>query len=229
MTVWQQVERFRRTKTYDLIAAAPMIAWVGYGVFVETGNIQPHLRLMDQGTETLLGALQALVMLLAILFYVLMIMFFLTRTVPQARAPGLAPRALAVAGTFVSSAFMFLTPVTLPLWLEIAAAALIAGTLALEAVVLLWLGKSFAIMAEARQLVTGGPYALVRHPLYAAEILGTLAMLIQYFGWAAAALFATFAALQVARSIFEERILGETFAEYGAYRARTARFIPFVC
>ena len=34
--------------------------------------------------------------------------------------------------------------------------------------------------------------------------------------------------LQVIRSIFEERVLAETFPEYEVYRARTKRFIPGV-
>ena len=50
-----------------------------------------------------------------------------------------------------------------------------------------WLGRSFAIMASARRsLVTGGPYGVVRHPLYAAEAVTAIGVLIS--NWSLAAL-----------------------------------------
>ena len=46
--------------------------------------------------------------------------------------------------------------------------------------VLAKLGRSFSIMPEARVLVTGGPYAFARHPLYAVEIITILGMAMLY-------------------------------------------------
>jgi len=43
----------------------------------------------------------------------------------------------------------------------------------------LHLGKSFSIMPQARRLVIGGPYRFVRHPLYFAEELAVIGVLIQ--------------------------------------------------
>jgi protein-S-isoprenylcysteine O-methyltransferase Ste14 len=43
---------------------------------------------------------------------------------------------------------------------------------ALAVLVMVQHGRSFSIMAEARQLVTSGVYRWVRHPLYLAEELG---------------------------------------------------------
>ena len=34
-----------------------------------------------------------------------------------------------------------------------------------------WLGRSYSITASARKLVTSGPDSILRHPLYACEIL----------------------------------------------------------
>ena len=90
------------------------------------------------------------------------------------------------------------------------------------------LGKSFSILPEARRLVTSGPYAFARHPLYAAEMLTIAGTAIQYQQPWAVLLAVAVIALQVTRSIFEERVLLEAFPDYGAYRARTKRFIPGV-
>ena len=229
MIAWDRFKRFRRTKAYDVIAAAPLIAYVGYGGWTDVSNVGPALQQAILGTTTLLGLLQTIAQVSSAVFCGLLVVFLLVRTPPVARAPGIVPRALAVTGTFIAGAYLYLTPVTLPLWLQVVAVTLIVVTTILEVLVLVWLGKSFAIMAEARALVTNGPYALARHPLYSIEIFGTLAMVIQFFSWQAVALFVAFSLIQIARSIFEERILGETFPEYGAFCRRTARFVPFIC
>jgi len=49
------------------------------------------------------------------------------------------------------------------------AISVVAFTLAVYG--LLYLSRSLSIIPEVRRLVTGGPYRVVRHPLYAAEIL----------------------------------------------------------
>jgi protein-S-isoprenylcysteine O-methyltransferase Ste14 len=77
-------------------------------------------------------------------------------------------------------------------------------------------------------LVTRGPYHWLRHPIYAA---------ILYFIWStavdhrsvqsvAAALLVTAGAC--VRMYAEESLLMTTYPDYAAYRARTARVIPFV-
>jgi len=90
--------------------------------------------------------------------------------------------------------------------------------------------RSFHAAANptAGGLVTRGPYYWLRHPIYAA---------ILYFIWStaidhrsvqslAAALLITAGAC--VRMYAEESLLLTTYPEYAAYRARTARVIPFV-
>ena len=106
-------------------------------------------------------------------------------------------------------------------------AALLVGLGSLGSFLVLWrLGKSFSIMPEARRLVTGGPYALARHPLYTVELVTICGTALQFqapWSWVLAA--AVLALLWI-RSHYEEQVLEAAYPEYGAYRARTKRFIP---
>jgi protein-S-isoprenylcysteine O-methyltransferase Ste14 len=108
-------------------------------------------------------------------------------------------------------------------------AALLIGIGSLASALVLWrLGKSFSIMPEARKLVTGGPYAYARHPLYTVEMITIAGTALQFqapWSWLLALVVI---ALLWARTNFEEQVLERTFPEYADYRARTKRFIPGV-
>jgi diacylglycerol kinase len=106
-----------------------------------------------------------------------------------------------------------------------AGAVLLAGNY-LCVVALLHLGRSISIMAEARKLVTGGPYAVVRHPLYLAEQIAIVGVFLQFLSWQAALILLLHFVFQVRRMINEERVLADSFAEYGDYAERTSRLIP---
>ncbi|MGA7713601.1 MAG: isoprenylcysteine carboxylmethyltransferase family protein [Rhizomicrobium sp.] len=224
------VEQFRKSRTYDTLVALPLVVWFGWGMGDDGQTILAHLRAIAAGTENTLGILQMLAFVGSVAFTLLLIVMLLTRTAPRARAPGIMPRALALIGTGLGTAFvgLHLPPVVLPIWAQALVDVLIFGASIMEIVILLKLGKSFAIIADARELVTSGPYAVVRHPLYVVEEIGILTMLIQFWGLAALALTLAHIAVQVARTVYEERILAETFPEYRAYQARTWRFIPHV-
>jgi protein-S-isoprenylcysteine O-methyltransferase Ste14 len=93
-------------------------------------------------------------------------------------------------------------------------------------VVLRWLGKSFSILAEARQLVTEGPYRIVRHPLYICEGIAVVGVMLQVISPWATLIAIVAAMLQYRRMINEEAILNSAFPEYRAYAARTPLVIP---
>jgi protein-S-isoprenylcysteine O-methyltransferase Ste14 len=93
---------------------------------------------------------------------------------------------------------------------------------------LLALRRNLSLMPEARSLVTSGPYRFVRHPLYAAEILAAVAMVISHPALWAAVSLPPFIAVQLTRARFEERLLGDTFIEYAVYARRTRRLIPAI-
>jgi len=84
------------------------------------------------------------------------------------------------------------------------------------------LGEAFSVTAQARQLVTGGLYSKIRHPIYVFGTLAFLFVVLALQGWPAFIIWAIVILIQVARVRREERVLAETFgAEYTAYRSRT--------
>jgi protein-S-isoprenylcysteine O-methyltransferase Ste14 len=93
------------------------------------------------------------------------------------------------------------------------------------------LGVNLAADAVVRRdgaLVTGGPFALVRHPFYAAiGLLGVGATLA--FGSLAGALVfvVTYAPAAAWRAALEEEVLAEAWPDaWPAYAAKTPRFVP---
>jgi protein-S-isoprenylcysteine O-methyltransferase Ste14 len=82
------------------------------------------------------------------------------------------------------------------------------------------------MMAEARRLVTSGPYRFVRHPLYLAEELAVVGIFMQSLSLWTALILAVQIAFQLRRMHNEEAILAESLPEYAAYRQRTARLLP---
>jgi protein-S-isoprenylcysteine O-methyltransferase Ste14 len=158
---------------------------------------------------------------------------FVIRPKPRATDGRVLPRMVAFAGT----AILLLCGTFLPEGPSLAAIpAGLAAVCSLILVVatagavwgLLTLRLSFGIFPAARSLVTGGPYRLVRHPLYVCEILSALVMVVSSGRLATIALVAIFCALQVTRIHYEESLLSKSFPEWEAWAAGRARLIPGV-
>jgi protein-S-isoprenylcysteine O-methyltransferase Ste14 len=90
------------------------------------------------------------------------------------------------------------------------------------------LGRSFGILPEARELVTHGPYRLIRHPLYFGEVLMVTGILLPILSWITLLMFAGYILLQVWRTFNEEQALEIVFPEYRQYQERTRRLIPYI-
>lgn len=107
---------------------------------------------------------------------------------------------------------------TLGFWVQIAGLLLWAWAFAK-------LGRSYGIVAADRGLVTGGPYAVVRHPLYTAYMVGGLGYLMQSPSIWNAVVDLIAIGWQLVRIGAEERHLAGP--DYAAYRARVRwRLLP---
>jgi protein-S-isoprenylcysteine O-methyltransferase Ste14 len=164
--------------------------------------------------------------LAGIAYVVLAVGLTIVRLTPIRNAEGFEPRLSALAGTFLSIALVALPLADIGTGLRVMSLILMAAGWILSACVLLWLGRAFSIMAQARRLVTTGPYAIVRHPLYLCEEIMVLGVALAHLSPAAVLIVAVHWTFQLRRMTNEEKVLGAAFPECAAYTARTPKIIP---
>ena len=105
----------------------------------------------------------------------------------------------------------------------------------LAAALMLWARAAFgrrsfhaAANPTAGGLVTSGPYRHIRHPIYTAVCLFTVAGVAAHWSWKTTlALGGMFACVMV-RMLFEEKLVSARYPEYQAYAAKTRRMIPCI-
>ncbi len=90
--------------------------------------------------------------------------------------------------------------------------------------------RSFHAAADptAGGLVTTGPYAYLRHPIYAAIIHFVWAGALDNFSWPVLAWAETVTAGAFTRMHIEEYLLKQKYPEYGEYKKRVKKLIPFI-
>lgn len=93
---------------------------------------------------------------------------------------------------------------------------------------MLYLGRSFSVFAEARTLVTRGPYRYVRHPLYLGEMIAIWSYTLAYPSRWSLGVTLLFTVLQTWRAKVEERKLLQHFPEYTTLREQTGFLWPRV-
>lgn len=76
------------------------------------------------------------------------------------------------------------------------------------------------------QLVTEGPYAVVRHPMYVAVLWLGLAAVLLYASSIALILWGLLYWVLDRKARLEERFLRDQFPDYAAYADRVGRFLP---
>ncbi len=79
------------------------------------------------------------------------------------------------------------------------------------------------------QLITTGPYLLVRHPMYTSFLVMMVGVTLMTGNWYVFVPLWIYTILLVARVPIEEQLMLDTFGDtYRQYQARTKRFIPGV-
>ncbi len=168
------------------------------------------------------------------LFLLFPIAAFLTHEPPVSRDGRAVVTGAAVTATFLLAGLGLLEPTGPLLWRTSSAILSIALVLTVLGVSLAVisansLGTNFSFGPQGRSLVAKGPYRLVRHPIYLAELLMILGVtvanprLIPILG----ALVVV--GLQLVRIRAEERLLRATFPGFGRFAAMTRfRLIPLL-
>ena len=119
--------------------------------------------------------------------------------------------------------------VSLPLRAAGLVIAAVGGGLGLAG--LLGLGRNLSVLPHPKddaELVQGGVYGLVRHPIYAGLIIGALGWALLTNSLAALALAVVLFVFFDIKSRREERQLRARFADYAAYQRRVRKFFPFL-
>ena len=95
------------------------------------------------------------------------------------------------------------------------------------------LGRNWSVSLEVRdkhELITGGVYRYVRHPMYSAFFLWAVAQFLLLPNWVAGLSgIVGFGTLYLFRVGREEKLMLDAFGEeYRAYMRRTARVVPWI-
>jgi protein-S-isoprenylcysteine O-methyltransferase Ste14 len=157
---------------------------------------------------------------------------FLLQDPPAAQDDRLLVRAAALIATFLLILLGILAPSgprLISVSVRVEMAALVATVLgaAFAVAAMIKLGMSFSFRPEARKLVTNGPYRVIRHPVYLAEIVMSCGVLIASMRLTLVLGESIVIALQVVRIRAEERLLDRTLPAFKEFESATRyRLIP---
>ncbi|MBR1283029.1 protein-S-isoprenylcysteine methyltransferase [Bradyrhizobium sp. AUGA SZCCT0177] len=161
------------------------------------------------------------------IFYVLLTVLMLTRPPAKAHATGPLPRIAAFVGSYMPWTITFFgkTEESLPNLLS--TACVLIGII-MMLVTIRHLGKSFSLVPQARKVVQTGPYRWIKHPLYLAEEIVILGVVLQYLTVTTVIILFLHIGVQICRILYEEDLLRRSLPEYSSYEASRWRLIPYV-
>ena len=112
-------------------------------------------------------------------FYMLLALLIMTRSPAKAQADGLLPRIAAFVGTYLPWTITFFGKTDQALPNLLSTACVLIGMI-MMLVTIRHLGRSFSLVPQARSVVQTGPYRWIKHPLYLAEEIAILGVVLQY-------------------------------------------------
>ena len=177
--------------------------------------------------DPLRSPLSTVATVLTMAFYLLLIFAYLRRSA-DARTDR---RWTSWVAAFAGTAAPFVVPLVSGGLSEGPARETIAAiVLALGLVAMLWalgaLGTNISVVPQAREVVTHGPYALVRHPLYTAELINVLGLCLANTGPGPWLVLVALVVFQVIRARREEAHLARELPGYAEYKSRTPMLVP---
>ena len=223
-----ELVRIQGTRAYDWLMRLPLLGYAVFFATLQMAGLARYVNEPDPARPLALYAIGMVMRLSTITFLLLLAAATILRARPTGKARGLEPRISAFMGAFLVYVIPLYPRRELSAPAEMVSTLLVLFGSAAAVYTLLRLGRSFSLMAEARGLVTSGPYRIVRHPLYIAEELAIIGISMQFFSLSSAFVLAVHIAFQLRRMHNEEAVLAETFPEYAAYQQRTARLLPGV-
>ncbi|MGX0993247.1 methyltransferase family protein [Bradyrhizobium diazoefficiens] len=160
-------------------------------------------------------------------FYVLLALLTMTRSPAKAQADGVLPRIAAFVGTYMpwTIAFFGKSDQALP---NLASTACVLIGMIMMLITIRHLGRSFSLVPQARNVVQTGPYRWIKHPLYLAEEIAVLGVVLRNPTPLTAVLLVLHIGVQVCRILYEEDLLRRNCPEYSSYEASRWRVVPYV-
>jgi protein-S-isoprenylcysteine O-methyltransferase Ste14 len=218
--------RLQRSGLYDTVMRLPLVVWATLLATASAADLVRYLGNADRALPNTIYSVNIAMRLSTIAFLILMATTVVLRGRPTGKACGIEPRVSALLGTCLIYSVVLFPRRELSLAAGSVSTLLILAGNGLAFFVLSQLGRSFSVMAETRRLATSGIYRIIRHPLYLAEEIALVGVVMQFLSGWTALLFAVQIAFQLRRMRNEEVVLSESFLEYAAYKEKTARLIP---
>ena len=201
----------------DFIGRGAMTAYFTFGATLKGMSV---FAMFSQQDRSAVWALDVLANIASFGFLLLIVATTMMRLPPKNTAEGIEPRVSALIGCFAMVTLIVFPRAEISEYLRAVANTLTLVGSALCVWCLSWLGRSFSTMAQARRLVTAGPYGRARHPLYACEAVVLAGIILRNPIWPTFVIAAIGLSFQYRRILNEERVLSATFPEYAAYAKR---------
>lgn len=164
------------------------------------------------------------------LIYLVLAVAFVQRLDPIERSRGVRDVLIPLVGGLLPFALL-LAPPHPAVWGDALLLHSVFWWMTIASVLTVWgmwvMRRAFSITVEAREPVERGPYRWLRHPIYAGEMLTAAAVTAWRFSWINLALLASFVAIQLLRSHWEEQKLARVFPAYRAWAPRVPWFWRF--